>query len=56
MYCADQVYLYTFTGLHDKPGNHLTQWCGLLLRPLPHLNTAQLNTEKPKKRIIVSLE
>jgi hypothetical protein len=20
-----QVYLYTFTGLHDKPGNHLTQ-------------------------------
>ena len=28
-----QVYMYTFTGLHDKPGNSLTQFAGCLLRP-----------------------
>ena len=27
-----QVYLYTFTGLHDKAGNHLTQFMGVLLK------------------------
>ena len=27
-----QIYLYTFTGLHDKAGNHLTQFMGLLLK------------------------
>ena len=29
---APQVYLYTFTGLHDKAGNHLTQFMGVLLK------------------------
>ena len=48
-----QVYLYTFTGLHDKPGNHLTQFLGLLLKPLSDLPA---QTEKPKKRIVMSLE
>ena len=48
-----QVYLYTFTGLHDKPGNHLTQFLGLLLKPLSDLPP---QTEKPKKRIVMSLE
>ena len=28
-----QVYVYTFTGLHDKGANHLTQFLGFLLRP-----------------------
>ena len=31
-----QAYMYTFTGLHDKPGNHLTQFTGLLLKPVEH--------------------
>jgi len=30
-----QVYVYTFTGLQDKPANHLTQFLGFLLRPSP---------------------
>ena len=29
-----QAYMYTFTGLHDKPTNHLTQFTGLLLKPV----------------------
>ena len=29
-----QAYMYTFTGLHDKPGNHLTQFTGILLKPV----------------------
>ena len=33
-----QVYMYTFTGLHDKPGNRLTQFMGCLLRPLEKLS------------------
>ncbi len=28
-----QVYMFTHTGLQDKPGNHLTQFVGFLLRP-----------------------
>ena len=28
-----QVYVYTFTGLHDKGANHLTQFLGIMLRP-----------------------
>ena len=32
-----QVYMYTFTGLHDKPSNHLTQFSGLLLKPVDHI-------------------
>ena len=28
-----QVYIFTDTGLQDKPNNHLTQFVGLLLRP-----------------------
>ena len=31
-----QAYMYTFTGLHDKPTNHLTQFSGLLLKPVEH--------------------
>ena len=31
-----QAYMYTFTGLHDKPSNHLTQFTGLLLKPVDH--------------------
>ena len=34
-----QVYMYTFTGLHDKPGNRLTQFMGCLLRPLERLSS-----------------
>ena len=34
-----QVYMYTFTGLHDKPGNRLTQFMGCLLRPLDRLSS-----------------
>ena len=34
-----QVYMYTFTGLHDKPGNRLTQFMGCLLRPLDQLSS-----------------
>ena len=34
-----QVYMYTFTGLHDKPGNRLTQFMGYLLRPLDQLSS-----------------
>jgi hypothetical protein len=38
-----QVYVYTFTGLHDKPANHLTQFMGILLRPAePGLPTVQM--------------
>ena len=48
-----KVYLYTFTGLHDKPGNHLTQFLGLLLKPL---TDRPAQTEKPRKRIVMSLE
>ena len=51
-----QVYLYTFTGLHDKPGNHLTQFMGVLLKPLASLPDSSVLTEKPKKRVIMSLE
>jgi len=51
-----QVYLYTFTGLHDKPGNHLTQFMGVLLRPLDTLPEAAIQTEKPRKRIVMSFE
>ena len=28
-----QVYMYTFTGIFDKAANHLTQFCGFLIRP-----------------------
>jgi hypothetical protein len=28
-----QVYMYTFTGIFDKAANHLTQFCGFLMRP-----------------------
>jgi len=51
-----QVYLYTFTGLHDKPGNHLTQFMGVLLRPLDTLPQSAIQTEKPRKRVVMSLE
>jgi len=43
-----QVYMYTFTGLHDKPGNRLTQFMGYLLRPLDQLSsnsTSQVNSD-----------
>ncbi len=26
-----QAYMYTFTGLQDKPGNHLTQFTGIVI-------------------------
>ena len=29
-----QLYLYTFSGLHDKKANHLTQFCGFLVTHL----------------------
>jgi len=29
-----QVYMYTFTGLHDKPGNSLTQFTGCLMKAI----------------------
>ena len=29
-----QVYMYTFTGLHDKPGNSLTQFAGCLMKAI----------------------
>jgi hypothetical protein len=29
-----QIYMYTFTGLQDKPGNHLTQFTGFLVKAL----------------------
>ena len=51
-----KVYLYTFTGLHDKPGNHLTQFMGVLLRPLDTLPQSAVQTEKPRKRVVMSLE
>jgi len=51
-----QVYLYTFTGLHDKPGNHLTQFMGVLLRPMDTLPDSAIQTEKPRKRVVMSLE
>jgi len=51
-----QVYLYTFSGLHDKPGNHLTQFVGVLLKPLISLPESSIQIEKPKKRIVMSLE
>ena len=51
-----QVYLYTFTGLHDKPGNHLTQFMGVLLRPLDSLPQSAIQTEKPRRRVVMSLE
>ena len=28
-----QLYLYTFSGIFDKANNHLTQFCGFLMRP-----------------------
>jgi len=51
-----QLYLYTFSGLQDKPGNHLTQFLGVLLRPLEVLPESSIQKEKPKKRVIMSLE
>jgi len=39
-----QVYLYTFTGLHDKPGNHLTQFMGFLLRCPPSTRAGPMVT------------
>ena len=33
-----QAYMYTFTGLHDKPGNHLTQFTGILLKPVEQVS------------------
>jgi len=51
-----QVYMYTFTGLHDKPGNHLTQFMGMLVKPLSSLPESSKLTEKPKKRVVMSLE
>ena len=53
---SHQVYLYTFTGLHDKPGNHLTQFMGVLLRPLDSLPQSAIETEKPRRRVVMSLE
>ena len=29
-----QLYMYTFSGLQDKKGNHLTQFMGFLVRPV----------------------
>ena len=29
-----QLYMYTFSGLHDKKANHLTQFCGFLVTHL----------------------
>ena len=28
-----QLYLYTSSGIFDKANNHLTQFCGFLMRP-----------------------
>ena len=38
-----QVYMYTFTGLHDKPANRLTQFMGCLLRPLDRVSADSPN-------------
>ncbi|XP_023339618.1 uncharacterized protein LOC111709908 [Eurytemora carolleeae] len=51
-----QVYMYTFTGLHDKAGNHMTQWLGLLVKPLSSLPESSKLVDKPRKRVIMSLE
>jgi len=46
-----QAYMYTFTGLHDKPTNHLTQFTGLLLKPVEHTVDAVRNlTPQPIER------
>ena len=41
-----QVYMYTFTGLHDKPSNHLTQFTGILLKPVEHVIEPPQPTER----------
>ena len=37
-----QAYMYTFTGLHDKPSNHLTQFTGILLKPVDHIGESRI--------------
>ncbi len=39
-----QLYLYTFTGLLDKAGNHFTQFAGMLMRPGKLLRRTQLRS------------
>ena len=46
-----QAYMYTFTGLHDKPTNHLTQFTGLLLKPVEHtVEPPRILTPQPIER------
>ena len=47
-----QVYMYTFTGLHDKPSNHLTQFTGILLKPVDHVieSKPQMTLQTPLER------
>ncbi|CAB4065285.1 FGFR1 [Lepeophtheirus salmonis] len=59
-----QAYLYTFTGLHDKEGNHLTQFMGVLMKPLENLVvTHESSKSEPvyavpdnRRRVIMSQE
>ena len=56
-----QLYLYTFTGLLDKEANHLTQFSGVLLRPVESLTLAGMTQggalpDKPRKRLVMSNE
>ena len=57
-----QLYLFTFTGTLDKSGNHLTQFTGLLLRPVESLSFESGVTEggalpeKPRRRVLMSTE
>ena len=45
-----QAYMYTFTGLHDKPGNHLTQFTGILLKPVDCVTTVANSTNPLSER------
>ena len=38
-----QAYMYTSTGLHDKPSNHLTQFTGILLKPVDQVSSIKTN-------------
>jgi hypothetical protein len=45
-----QAYMYTFTGIQDKGGNHLTQFTGLLLRTVDHIVDQALKSEAAPER------
>ena len=45
-YSLFQVYMFTATGLHDKPNNYQTQFAGVLLRPKDFLSLEKNLTEQ----------